>query len=701
MTTTKTQIDPQALAAMIPGDEEEVSLSPNGSAGHSPGASSASPMFGYEAAPPAQPGAGVGGAKRPVPQKPGKSITQARAVVDAMLPSALRIHVFKRGADARLDFVNDYSSTDLAGSGTIEAFLHRYVVADYGHGEYHLYQHDPINPTRAPTAIGSVRLLAPKSEDSKKPPSETREMFEIMQKMMLDQQQRQAQENQRSPVKEMLEMMTAMKQLNGDDPKKGGGDSSMGMMMMMMMMMERNRPTGPDPVLMSMIQKLAERADDDRMMQAMIPPAPLPAPPPAPAVDPLTPVLQLMLEQQRQSTQLLVESLRAPKQERDPIRDLADMAKLIGAQNGDALTIKDMFGMIPQLREMLVPKDANRDPFEKTIENFRLFKLLQREFSGEAGPQQQEEAGGGFWDFAKSLLTSDLGSGLASAITAGNAGTAVQQRSVSRQQQLAQVAGQVSHSRGGPPPQQQVPQQAPQQQAPQSEDDAVTIPDGFVARHAPKINSAASDVERIPAIVDGLRFLGMDQGFRPHVVEVFGLTKQNRKQEALEKLHWMLSGLADAEVLDPRVPDLAAGDFDKHWNIIRQKMGFDIAVPEIGPDGNPVAQAEEPNGSAAPVAQPAAVQPPQAPVARTVASPAPAPVRVPTRPARAPVAAGPRPVPPTEDEEDDEEAPVERPRPRPRARRVESREAQVAATPPAAEAAEVAPTEQRELAASA
>jgi hypothetical protein len=588
-----------------------------------------------------------------------------------MLPSALRIHVYKRSDDAKLAFVNDYSSTDLAGSGTIEAFLHRYVVPDYGFGEYHLYQHDPQNPSGRPAAIGSVRLIAPisRSEENQKT-SSVRELWEIAQKMQ--EQQAASQVNRKSPIEEMASMMAMLKQMGLMPENKGGGDSGMSMMMMMMMM-ERMRPqqTGPDPMLMTMMQKLVERSEDERMMQAMIPPAPPPPLPPAPTVDPMTPVMQLLVQQQQQSTQLLVEALRGNKQDRDPIRDLADMAKLMESKNGDALSVKDMFTLIPQLKDILVPKESHKDPFEKTIENFRLFKLMQREF-GEANGQQQEDQGAsGFWDFAKSLLTSDLGAGLASAISAGNAGTAIQQKSDMRQHQMASAAHQVAQARGSqlpaprplPVPQPAAQQSAPQP-APQSQDEAVTIPDGFVNRHAPKINNSASDVERIPAIVEGFRFLGTDPGFRPHIVEVFGLTKMNRKQEALEKLHWVLSGLVDAEVISPTVPDVAVEDFRRHWNVIRQKMGFDVNVPEIAPDGKPVPV------EAKPVEAPA-----ETPVvAEVVGAPA-APVRRVNRPKAtsndsAQAAPAPRPVPPTEDDdEDEEEAPVERPKPRPRARR--------------------------------
>lgn len=672
--TTQTKIDPQALAAMIPGEEEEVSLSaPNGSVNAaSPGIGAANPMFGYENAAPAL---AAPGRKAPV-TKTSKSLNQARATIDAMLPSALRVHVYKRSDDAKLAFVNDYSSTDLAGSGTIEAFLHRYVVSDYGYGEYHLYQHDPQNPSGRPVAIGSVRLIAPitKTEESNKT-SSVRELWEIAQKMQ--EQQAAAQMNRKSPIEEMASMMAMLKQMGMMPENKGGGDSGMSMMMMMMMMERmRPQPTGPDPMLMTMMQKLVERSEDERMMHAMIPPAPPPPPPPAPTVDPMTPVMQLLVQQQQQSTQLLVEALRGNKQDRDPIRDLADMAKLIESKNGEALTIKDMFTLIPQLKDILVPKEAHKDPFEKTIENFRLFKLMQREF-GEAGTQQEDQGASGFWDFAKSLLTSDLGSGLASAIAAGNAGAAVQQRTEVRQHQMASTAHQVAQSRGSqlpaprplPAPQPVVVQQSAPPPAPQSQDEAVTIPDGFVNRHAPKINNSATDVERIPAIVDGFRFLGTDPGFRPHIVEVFGLTKMNRKQEALEKLHWILGGLVDAEVLSPTVPDVAVEDFKRHWNVIRQKMGFDPNIPEIGPDGKPVpVEAKvEPKVEEKPVVveekiEEAVVSKPVRRVAKKVESND-------SAIAAAPVA--PRPVPPVEDdEEDDEEAPVERPRPRPRARRV-------------------------------
>jgi hypothetical protein len=297
--------------------------------------------------------------------------------------------------------------------------------------------------------------------------------------------------------------------------------------------------------------------------------------------------MELILETMRENTRMMVEAMKAQQQPpRDAIKDLADMAALMAPRNNEALTTKDIFQLMPQFRAMLAPPGADKDPFEKTMDNFRMFKMMQREFGEGGGGQQQQqgETSETFWSFAKGLVQSDIGKSIASQILqqgasqqisqqpgrralsaqeqaaqvaqrraqeaarhrqlaearahqlAANAQQAQQQAaSQEAQQAKAQVAAQPTAVAAAPVPQ---PQAAPQPpaQAQQESEEEINVPEGFLNVHAHQINAASSDAERIGAIITGFQLLATSPDFRPVITKMFGLCKQNRRIEALDHL---------------------------------------------------------------------------------------------------------------------------------------------------------------------
>lgn len=627
MSTQATQIDPQTLASIIPTDD------PNGSG----------PPDAVAPGPPPAPGGKRGNGANGQPKQTAKQVS-AQKLVDGMLPSTVRVYVSKR-VNGQLADVGDYSADDLAGAGTIGVFLRRHVVPKYKPGEYHLYRFDSSRPSEGMVPIGSVNILAPDEptpvEAEKGKVSSLREMFGVMKDM---QSQIQSQPAQASAFEQMGAAFTVFEKMGVVGKKgEGGGDGGQFLMLFLMMqMMNQPRQQGPDPAMMRMLERLEERftrMEDERLAAAMIPPAPMQA---APAVDPYAPI-QLLMDQANRNTQLLIEVMKGSRADRDPVKDMSDLAKLLHADKSESFTMKDMLTMVPTLRDLFLPKDVGRDPFEKTVEHIRLLKEIQSEFDGGGG-----ESAENFWSFAKTLLTSDVGGMIANAIKAENAATVMHQNAQQRQLQRQNAAKEVSHSRANghapngaanghavapnghaPTRQAKSPVQAPQAPEPEvvEEEAALVIPDFFLQKYAPAINQASADHERIPPIIDGMRALATSpesaEGWRPHVVELFGLTKVNRKEEALEKLFNILAGLAEAGAIDPDVVKVAIEDFDRRWDLIRSRLKFP-ETPEIGRDGKPK---------------------------EVAAAPA-----VPTTPKR--------PVPETEDEDADEEAPVERPKPK-------------------------------------
>ncbi len=658
---TASSINPADLAAMIPGadqgDDQDVQVGPAATFASSPGVVPAANVAPDPA--PAPNGSGRAPARASA-RLNGKQAPTARQAMSAMMPSSLRVHVYKRTDSGQLASAKDYGANDLLGSGTMEAFIRKYVIPEYDYGEFHLYQSDGT-PGVAPVSLGSVTILAPRSRtDDEAKTSSLKEMWELAQKM-----NEQNRPPQKSPMEEMF-LTYLMKQMDKQSESKGSG--GMDPMMMFFMMQMMNKPQqGPDPIMLKVLERI-EQMGDERMAQAMIPPAPTPAP----MADPMVPVIQLMQQSMQQQTAMMIETIRSSQvkpTDRDAVKDLADLSKLLGQKDDDRFTMKDIIGMIPQFREFILPASSQKDPFEKTIENFRLFKMLQSEFDG-GGPrdaaEEDRESAAGFWEFAKTFLQSDLGSSLADAIKAGNSAQQVDQRQGMRRHATQQVAAEVSQRRGPQQPAQAQPAQQGRPVAPAptvapvppAQEDDIQIPEGFILRHAPKINSAANDMERVPAIVEGIRFLATSNDFRPHVVEVFGLTKQNRKEEALAKIEGLLGALADAEVLDPCVIKLAREDFTKHWNLIRKRMNMPD-VPELDPQGNVVEPAPEVVSSVPAQAQPAAPAPVRAVV--NGSEPAKAPAETPA-PAHRPRPAVPPPTYDDEPEGGEDDAPVERPK---------------------------------------
>lgn len=662
--------DPAALGALIPVSTDDGGEDGTVTVG---GGDDTPPLLRHEPMPPPAsmtPGnlqkarrVGAASSQAAAPVQPRKDIAR-------MMPSSHRIMVYKKKEDGKQSFVNEYTAQELQGAGTIEAFIKKYVVPHYEHGEYHVHYFD--GQSKDPTPLGSVTIEAPidyvppvRTNGHSRLPSSSESLREALAvQKELQQQMNQNQPPPKSQSEVMMETMMAsmlkkqMDSLSSGDVQKGGGDGGMGMMLMMMMM-ERMKPApapNVDPAVQRIMEKLVDRLDameqDLRVSQSMMPP-----PPPPPSSDDGPSQLSLILETMRENTRMMVESLKSQHVARDPIKDLADLSVLMAPQKSDSLTLKDLFELMPKIQTAFVPQNQSKDPFEKTIENFRLFKMMQKEFGEDRapGPPSQSDS---FWTFAKEMLKSDVGKSIAQQIVAqSNSQEIVQhgQRRVSSQQnnaqaiadrraqeahqkrllaedrarkltaeaeRLKQAESRVAQVPAQAPMQATAPEQKPVESAqpaepadskqppasevrsidpepkeaatgmalaeaePDSEEDEgneVSVPEGFLNVHAQLINDAPTDAERIGAIISGFQVLATSADFRPVITKMFGLCKQNRKIESLDHLVEILEFFSDNEVLRPEIPKLARDDFDRHWNLIRQKLDFPD-VPEVLPE---------------------------------------------------------------------------------------------------------------------
>lgn len=441
-TATPPQIDPAALGALIPEPAEEGAMT-MGSLGPE-----APPLLRNELPQPPASQGHVQKARRVAAATSPVADTSPRKEVNKMLPSSVRVHIFRKkteGPDTgKLSFLNEYSAQELAGCGTIEIFIKKYVVPEYGYGEFHVYYTDGVQKELQPR--GTVAIDPPISAKENK--MSDGGMSALLKEFIDYQKTRDAQvqavTQQKSPVESMVETYMSKqleKTISGNGQTPSNGESPMASMLMMMMMQQMNRPAVPsvDPTMVRLLEKLSERLDamenEFRVSQAMTPP-----PPPPPSNDPSP--IQLLLEGQRESNRLMLEAIKSSQ--RDPIRDLSDMAQLMAPRHNESLTSKDLIELMPKFKALMAPEGAS-DPFEKTIDNFRLFKMMQREFGESDRPQQQQgETAESFWSFAKEMIRSDVGKSIAAQIMSQTAGQDIashsQKRALNERQRAADVA---------------------------------------------------------------------------------------------------------------------------------------------------------------------------------------------------------------------------------------------------------------------
>lgn len=87
------------------------------------------------------------------------------------IQSAERVRIYRRARDhfggiGRLEYVNDYGARELRETGSIDVFIHRYIVPRYGYGEYYV---ELVKSDGTAYNAGSVSVAAPVSEDVPRP----------------------------------------------------------------------------------------------------------------------------------------------------------------------------------------------------------------------------------------------------------------------------------------------------------------------------------------------------------------------------------------------------------------------------------------------------------------------------------------------------------------------------------------------------
>lgn len=471
----------------------------------------------------------------------------AKREVEKMLPSAVRVHVYKRNRHGKMSFVSDYSANDLAAQGSIERFLHEYVVPEYEYGEYAVYMQQPGAQELKP--LGSVSLEEPLSHRRRREGNggDTKEILDLFMKQHNEAVAASAQ--QKDPLQQMQETLKFLEGMRGDKGEKSSMDPMM--MMLLMQMQQKQAPAGPDPIMLKIIERL-ERMEESSFNAAMLPPPPPPPPPPPDPMASLAPLLQMMMSQQKQSTDLLIAAMTNKS---NPVEDLARLNAITGATD-DRMTTKDMIALIPTLKDLIAP-NRDRSSMTEAMETLRSVKLLEREFGGGGN-----EASSSFWDFLRDFITSDAGARIAEAMMAQDAAKKVDER---QQQRRMAAQGVVSEEEA-------------------SEEEGLVIPEAFRKTEAVALNTAATSPERLQALVRAFQRLGAYPDFRPYMAKIIGLMKENRKMECLDFVGQFLESMVDAGAIELEPAQKSLDDLRTYWIIVRQQLKMPD-TPEVFPEG--------------------------------------------------------------------------------------------------------------------
>jgi hypothetical protein len=472
----------------------------------------------------------------------------------ALIPTNERLHVYKRGEGGSVGYCADYSTNELNGFGTIEAFLVKYAVPKWDYGEYHLFSQKDgsgLNPVGKVTLVKPIEQAVVKTEMAK-----LKDLMEAQEKMSSN-----AKNEGANVFEGMAKMMGTMKDLQSSD----GKSPDLMSMMMLMQMMQKPEPKGPDMVTQAIVKSLE---NIEARLAAPPAPAPMPMlPPPAPAPDPLASLGPMLAGMMDTMSKMIEVSTRRdppppPPAQRDVLGELVQMKTLFTPKD-DGFGPKEIIGLLPTLKELVAPSQGGPQTLDDQLTELRATRNALRQLEHDFGPQKEQS---GFWDNIAPLLGALLG----------------------RQGMAQDVAAGISQATQAAP--QQLP---PNAQPEQPDEDAVQIPVGFKP-FAEKINTEEDIGQKIGALIMGMQFLVQHDAFRPSVMAIFDRLKVNDKDKGLALVDAFIAAFVEAGVLEPGPSEQLFEGLQVHWDVIREKMGFQAPKPVVTPAPEPPAETPAP-----------------------------------------------------------------------------------------------------------
>lgn len=508
--------------------------------------------------------------------------------IAAMIPGAQRIRIHKR-KDGNLAYIGEYNFRDMHSTGDTEGFIAKHIKPVHGHGEYSV---TIIDSNGKEYPAGSVHIEGIPAEVA----GGGNGMVDLIRELALA---RQSGPQQLDPLESMRRAQAFAQELKAT----AGGDPSA----MMMAMLATQRPAGPDPILLTTLERLAAKVEKiESAAAAAPPPMPLPAPPPENKTDWVAigaqvalPLLQMMMQNQQNQQNLMVQMQQ---------QNMQALMQLTASKN-DGFTSKDAIAMMQEQHrttlDILQRREEDGRP-QNTIEDQMTALLKMKEFTQAfAPPPQAAPQGASFWDALVALASSgDMAGAIADRIRTRQS-TVVDNRALPE-------GPQHQHHQQLPPPAQ------PQERTPAQQEVRIEIPP-VLKDDCAKITMAGDTPSRVAALLETLMHL-RSTNFSAFVDAVFTATLQNDTEQTLRGLGSFLKLCIDKGLLSRDVAANVLKDVKDNWDDIRAELGSHLPpamrammtpnkVPAPQPAPQQPAPAPAPPAPAAPPAPPAPADP--------------------------------------------------------------------------------------------
>lgn len=516
-----------------------------------------------------------------------------------LVPGAERVRVRKRLPTGQIGPIGEWSLRDIQTSGDLEAFLMQYVRPRWKGGDYHLAvidgsgrEHDAGMIPMPDPPTDSLGLGAPASSEGHL--DLVRDMMNRMERTM----QPQAPVD---PLEQIRRAKAMISELNGG--QQNANDATLAMMLAM----QQQRPAGPDPMMVQLLERLAtkvEKLEQGNAALAAMPP-PLPPAPAAPSID--IPAITNLLA--TVAVPLIVKMMeRNDDRDRITPRDMIEILERRRTGDEDRLTARDAIALVRDLQSS-VPQQSISD---KMSELAALRELAQ----GLAGPSASSgPAQTTFWDalaaFASNKHFGDaMGKVLGGEVErrrGPQVATLPQPRELSPTSQPAlpprsqpwtptavAAAGTPAASTTQPTAAAARPAAPPR----------VVLPDSF-AEYAKRMNEATDNEAFVLATIEGLNDLRPSEQWSTFVRAMLEGVIRNDREGVLRGLRNWTALLAQNGVLQPEVIDRSQAAFTEHWDAVHATITSMFGAPQqIGSQQSPAQSPVTAPGTVGPTSSP-------------------------------------------------------------------------------------------------
>lgn len=454
----------------------------------------------------------------------------------SLLPAIERVRIWKRRNNGRTSYIGEYGGRDLERKGSIEVFLHEYVMPKWGtpgQNDFLIYL---VKADGQQLDAGEVTIEG-SPEPVSKETSTLEELIELQKKMAHEATAKS------DPVDQMMKMMALQKEMS-----KGGGMDPMMMFFMMQQMNQPKTPSATEALLERLVRKI-DSMEHDREIPMMPSPFPMPAPDPAHGVlEAISKIAEIMKPSNTQQTPMELISL---------IKALAPT---------DAIGAKDILPMLNTMKDLTRPPDKNY--IRETLESLEMLRKAKDILE----PAQE---GGTFWDFLRDMVSPDNVGALRDMVGQIRAKEAPQQIPVQVVQQ--KFDGAPSKSAVA----------ASKKATPEHFDE---FPKGFEV-HSKRIEDAKDAAASVEATMVALNSLPRMAPYQPFVDGLIGLALQSetddtKKEPALDYVQTFLESMLGLDMISQEKADQAINAFEEHWAEIVSTLKTLISQAQAAAAGN-------------------------------------------------------------------------------------------------------------------